>query len=822
MTTVNNNDTPPLPLGMNSTKISPPAKQDLAAMVLLIALAAWFFRNHLSGVMTFFGNPDRLNNHLKVLKHHIDSLAIGHLSAWSDTELLGYDTFSLPYTFPNPLTYLTYWFGPDNIFVTAGFISAALLALAGIGAYAALRQFSENKFAVLVGAILYQFSTITVLKVSQNDMSFLVFVIIPLLVIAIKRIEHRRLALSYAILSCLMFTLLQFTFLQKAAYALLLAGSYALYRSWNTRDWRPAAVFGGAAITAIIPTLSRIWALEIAMSQYTRGEATREPPLLFRSDMLRWLDNTIFGRSYTDPTALANGTNLSEGFLLYASSLVPVLIILGLIKYRARWFRLATERRDDVSFFFWALVFVFAVFLFNPVLMLVYHLFLKIDFIHTRILIAGVLPIALIVSLLLADLAPVQSKEEKQRSILIAGLYGLGLAILIVWGIESVAELAKGAWRAPIGPKPYLDKAAIIRITLSTGIAIGAILLLKSRTLPPVKSQIIFIALCLVIVGQTLRAADFKIHGPHTSTGSLPFKGGDFYSAPRTELRIPTPVSVNKLHAMLQRDEYRSVIICDKQIAGGFCAAHIGEFWRLRLADGYYGMGVPKRIAALPWKTGLGMRDVSFVSATGLPWQLLGFLNVKYAVTANDALYRNVSFPLDGEWPDLARHRPDIIENPTKVVPRAFFAARVESVDAARSAASKIFTDTAVADVTQTSYAENLKISETFTTSGQISVVGGGDQLVLTFDKSDKLRFLVLNELFYPGWSARVDGRETRIYPTNVVMRGVLVPPGATSAKFFYEPFVKSSVAKLLYASGLILAVIGIIVLLLRRPREPR
>jgi len=139
MTTVNNNDTPPLPLGMNSTKISPPAKQDLAAMVLLIALAAWFFRNHLSGVMTFFGNPDRLNNHLKVLKHHIDSLAIGHLSAWSDTELLGYDTFSLPYTFPNPLTYLTYWFGPDNIFVTAGFISAALLALAGIGAYAALR-----------------------------------------------------------------------------------------------------------------------------------------------------------------------------------------------------------------------------------------------------------------------------------------------------------------------------------------------------------------------------------------------------------------------------------------------------------------------------------------------------------------------------------------------------------------------------------------------------------------------------------------------------------------------------------------------------------
>lgn len=819
MALMNNNHEIQPGLKLNSTKNPSSVNQDWAATASLFALAVWFFRNHLSGTMTFIGNPDRLNNHLKVLKHHVDSLASGHLSAWSDIELLGYDTFSLPYTFPNPLTYLTYWFGTDNIYVTAGFISATLLALAGVSAYAALRQYNENKFAALVGAVLYQFSTIAVLKVSQNDMSFLVFVIIPLLVIAIKRIEHHRLALSYVILTCMVFILLQFTFLQKAAYALLLTGSYALYRSWNTRNWRPAAVFSAAVATAIISAFPRIWALGIAMSQYTRGEVGHVPREFPPFEILRWFDNTIFGKSFADPVALANGTNLTEGFLLYVSSLVPALIILGLIKYRGRWFRLATERRHDISFFFWILVFMFAVFLFEPVLMLVYHIFLKVDFIHSRILIAGLLPITLIVSLLLADLAPSQSEETKKKNLLVVGLCGLGLAILILSGIEAAAGLARGAWHAQIDPPLYVDRAAITRIALSTAVAIIMILLLKRRALSPIKAQTIFVALCLAIAGQTLRAADFQINGLHTRTGAIPFNKGNFYSGPRDELHIPAPALVNKLHALLQRDEYRSVMICDNRVAGGFCAAHIGEFWQLRLADGYYGMGVPKRIAALPWKTDLGMREVHFVSETILPWQLLGFLNVKYAVIADDALYRNVLPP--GEWPSMARHRPEVIVNPAKVVPRAFFAARVEPVDTARSAASKIFTGTTVADVTRTSYAEGLKVTETFDTTGQIKVVaGGGDRLALTFDKSVKPRFLVLNELFYPGWTAQVDGAEAPIYPTNAVMRGVILPPGATKATFHYAPFVKTTAAKLLYALGLLLAVIGVLGLRQRSRRS--
>src|SRR5947207_2359490 len=105
---------------------------DGLASALLVLLPAWLFRLHLFGVTLFLGNPDRLNNNLKVQKYFVDSLAAGSgVQAWNDHELLGYNTFGLPYTFPNPLTYVMALFGPENLYVTAGYLSALLLALAG-------------------------------------------------------------------------------------------------------------------------------------------------------------------------------------------------------------------------------------------------------------------------------------------------------------------------------------------------------------------------------------------------------------------------------------------------------------------------------------------------------------------------------------------------------------------------------------------------------------------------------------------------------------------------------------------------------------------
>jgi hypothetical protein len=50
--------------------------------------------------------------------------------------------------------------------------------------------------------------------------------------------------------------------------------------------------------------------------------------------------------------------------------------------------------------------------------------------------------------------------------------------------------------------------------------------------------------------------------------------------------------------------------------------------------------------------------------------------------------------------------------------------------------------------------------------------------------------FVVLADQYYPGWKAYIDGTPSRIYKTNGVLRGVIVPGGEHSIVFTYVPVV--------------------------------
>lgn len=47
---------------------------------------------------------------------------------------------------------------------------------------------------------------------------------------------------------------------------------------------------------------------------------------------------------------------------------------------------------------------------------------------------------------------------------------------------------------------------------------------------------------------------------------------------------------------------------------------------------------------------------------------------------------------------------------------------------------------------------------------------------------------LILAESYYPGWKARVDGKEVKILPVNINQRGVLLKTGRHIVKFSYQP----------------------------------
>lgn len=778
-------------------------RNDALALLGIFAIAAWLFRFHLSGSHTFLGNPDRLNHSLKMLKYYVDSLAAGGLQAWNQAEMLGYDALTQPYTFPNPLTLLAVLFGPQQIYVTAGFISFALLGLAGVTAYFFLRSLTADTRTASVAAVLYLCSALSVLKVSQNDMSFMVIVLIPAMALIVRSARPDNLFQTFGFGALAVFFLLHFCFLQKAAYALLFLISYALFTAWNRKSWLPFLVLCAAAFIGALGAAPRIAGIAAAMSEYVRvqpGERMETFAELFNYQgvfayqIWRWFDDGIFGRFFADLTAKKNGLNLTEGFLLYTSAFVPFIAMLGLAGYgpvrESSLFGKAGERR----FFLWFTVFTFAAALLEPVNYLLHVLFLKVDFVHARILVVGLLPLIAFVLLYLRDLLqepPPSGRPALLSEHLIAGTVGLGCVCLI----EIFARSAEGYWTVEDLLSKSVSREAVLRAAAS-GAAILALLVFRRRAMRLVAANALYTSVCVMLASQAIIGADFRLNGEHTRDGDTPFRSGDIYFAKRSEFRPPSLAERQSLHSLVERDRYRSVVLCNPDSAGGFCAGHIGGFWDLRLADGYYGTGVPMRLAILPWTSGLGLRHIVFTSQETLPWPLLGYLNVRYALIADDWLYKNVRPASAASNQNVT---PRIVVNPAAVAERVFFAESLVPAQTPAEAKALMFHSGMPPAPSSVSFVEGLAAGRRLSAQGTVSYTAAGDRFLISVTPSSEERFLVINELYSRRWRASVDGKEAPVYPTNLVMRGIPVPAGTREIALQYTPVVGSSAAMLCY-----------------------
>jgi hypothetical protein len=63
--------------------------------------------------------------------------------------------------------------------------------------------------------------------------------------------------------------------------------------------------------------------------------------------------------------------------------------------------------------------------------------------------------------------------------------------------------------------------------------------------------------------------------------------------------------------------------------------------------------------------------------------------------------------------------------------------------------------------------------------------------------------FLVLSDVYYPGWQVTIDGKSTQIYQTNYVQRGVQVPAGEHVVEYRFEPMSLKIGAGITLVSGI-------------------
>jgi Bacterial membrane protein YfhO len=67
------------------------------------------------------------------------------------------------------------------------------------------------------------------------------------------------------------------------------------------------------------------------------------------------------------------------------------------------------------------------------------------------------------------------------------------------------------------------------------------------------------------------------------------------------------------------------------------------------------------------------------------------------------------------------------------------------------------------------------------------SIVREPDRVTATVSAKNRA-FLVLNDAYFPGWEAHLDGAPSGIYRTNVFVRGLVVPPGTHVVDLVYRP----------------------------------
>ena len=83
--------------------------------------------------------------------------------------------------------------------------------------------------------------------------------------------------------------------------------------------------------------------------------------------------------------------------------------------------------------------------------------------------------------------------------------------------------------------------------------------------------------------------------------------------------------------------------------------------------------------------------------------------------------------------------------------------------------------------------------------------------MVIAVD-SDGPGYLVLSDLFYPGWKAYSQGRELPILPANYLFRAVEIPAGRSEVSFAYHPrsFVYGVALSLCSVCVVAMAAIGV------------
>lgn len=175
------------------------------------------------------------------------------------------------------------------------------------------------------------------------------------------------------------------------------------------------------------------------------------------------------------------------------------------------------------------------------------------------------------------------------------------------------------------------------------------------------------------------------------------------------------------------------------------------------------------------------------VPALSLPEERLAFdnnmldmLNVKYIITKN--------YIHDQHYQLLVQDSVLLYLN-NKVKPRVFFADSVQMIAGRLTIFDKISRN--YFEEKNIAYLEEKPPFKVFSSdSNRAKIISYKSNFVEIKTSLKTPASLVLGDIYYPaGWRAYINGRKTKIYKTNYLLRSIFLKPGDNTVRFIYKPF---------------------------------
>lgn len=167
---------------------------------------------------------------------------------------------------------------------------------------------------------------------------------------------------------------------------------------------------------------------------------------------------------------------------------------------------------------------------------------------------------------------------------------------------------------------------------------------------------------------------------------------------------------------------------------------------------------------------------------------VVDLLGVRYVITrAEDAPQLN-AVPKFRHVASLPGH--ELFEN-TQAFPRFFLVhqtRRVATLDNARDLILRHAVDLRRTALVDRGVDQQLDVVAGDGPSGEVTTLSYQPNRIELAVRAVSAGFLVLSETYYPGWQAWVDDRPVKIYPTDIALRGVLVPAGIHRVRMEFHP----------------------------------